>query len=212
MIPVFAAEITATGEFKPFDFRRVTAALPHVQHARQASASHMIAELRYLLLLSLLSPSLLTDTSTVGARFHRRRQNFSIASQIPWRKYLLLFLVLFLLLFLFLLLLYLFLSYLRRTSDCKKDIQAEWGVHETKRRGQGGTGRPRSKGNASHAEVRLTHHRSLPSSLSSHPFPPSSFSFPSSPPLPLPLSSPLFFLPTHPSCFSSLLCFPFLSF
>ena len=66
VIPVFAAEMTPTGDFKPFDIKRASAALPHVQHARQASASNMIAELRYSLPLSFsppanLHPSLLTD-------------------------------------------------------------------------------------------------------------------------------------------------------
>ena len=201
VIPVFAAEMTPTGDFIPFDIKRASAALPHVQHARQASASNMIAELRYSLLLSFfLLPVLLSllMESTLGARFHQKKHHFSIAFRIPSGKYLFLLIfsssLLFSLPSLSLSLAFVFvLSYLRKTSDSKKDIQAEGGVPETKRRGQGGTGRPRSKGNASHAEVRLTHHRFL-STLTTlfFWFPP--FSFPSSPPLSPSPSSPLSFL------------------
>ena len=113
VIPVFAAEMTPTGDFIPFDIKRASAALPHVQHARQASASNMIAELRYSLLLSFfLLPVLLSllMESTLGAQFHQKKHHFSIAFRIPSGKYL--FLLIFSSSLLFSLLLSLFLSLL----------------------------------------------------------------------------------------------------
>ena len=53
VVPVFVAEMTPTGDFEPFDFRKVQATLPNVRHKRGASASDMLSNLWYSLSLSL---------------------------------------------------------------------------------------------------------------------------------------------------------------
>ena len=95
VVPVFVAETMPTGDFEPFDFRKVQATLPNVRHKRGASASDMLSNLWYSLSLS-LSSSLWepirrqkhdwwTDT---GARYHKKRLNSSAALQWQSTKYL----------------------------------------------------------------------------------------------------------------------------
>ena len=101
VIPVFAAEMTPTGDFKPFDikkFRRRT--LHQVPHAREISASDMISRLRYSLstLLSIFlstlplcckfHPAFLSsDELFSGPHFHQKQLHSSTASQLLLKKY-----------------------------------------------------------------------------------------------------------------------------
>ena len=177
VIPVFAAEMTPTGDFTPFDIRKVKASLPKVEHKRDASASSMLSNLRYSLSLSPSLPPLdfpsfsHTPSPPLSPSFKlmnwyrgslpQEKTEFlsSIAKTIDnvssFPPSLLSSFFCFILSFLA------FVSFYIFDSDYK-DIQDEWDSPEAQRRGQGGTRPPRSITHAGHAEVCM---RKVPSPL-----------------------------------------------